>query len=226
MKKKKVLVGLGLVILLGVTVGCGSQKNTTASSVSSVEKTTVKESTNTESSEEKSEETVNTSQETAASSTTESSAPAVEAPKTMNLAEIRSGNYASLAGTWQNALGATITITDTTMTFSDLTSFGKAGTVTGTTVDIPADNAPDGSPKMVEAFGGQGPAYEKQLDLEDNGSYLVLRGSVPGAGLFISFYPPGASGTARSGDINQERIIALVTQADLVTEAMAYHRVN
>lgn len=180
--------------------------------------------------EESSEATIESTQQLSTSSeTTVSSTSTQPVITAMNLDEIRTGNYASINGTWQNGFGKTITVSGDTMNFSDITNHEAPATLKGKTLDIPSENAEDGTPKMVAYLGStQLPAYEKEMTPDDHGSYYSLGSRLPGAAVYVSFIPKGEVAELMNAIADQDKLLALGTQ-NTPTSAPAeyvYYRVD
>ena len=81
---------------------------------------------------------------------------------TMNLTQIRTGDYSSIAGNWVNGVGSSIHITGDTLIVSPLYPENISVTLTGQLLDIPEKNEADGSVIMENAYGLMMPAYTKK----------------------------------------------------------------
>lgn len=167
--------------------------------------------------------------EAGAATTTSSSAEAAAPAVTMDPEKIRTGDYSSIAGTWKNGRGATIVVNGDTMEFSDISGLGWPAKLTGLTVDIPSQNSPEGTPKQVEYMGGTTiDAYKPEMKVSEYNGYTYFTSTIPGALISVAFLPSGMMGELQSGQVDQEKIIAIGTQnsATSVPEDVVYYKVQ
>ncbi|XEO93808.1 DUF6287 domain-containing protein [Latilactobacillus sakei] len=168
--------------------------------------------------------------ETASSTSSETATKALpKQSQAMNYEAVKTGNYASLNGTWQNGEGRKIVIRDQTMQFSDILDHKGTATVIGQEIDIPGLDGQDGRPQDVPGLGGTtDKAYEQQLKSVEKDGVFTLWGTIPSAALTISFLPKGTMGDLTDGDVNQDKIISVGTQASAtsVDAAAVYYKVN
>lgn len=169
-------------------------------------------------------------QETASSTSSETVTKALpKQAQAMNYEEVKTGNYASLNGTWQNGEGRKIAIRDQMMQFSDILDHKGTATVIGQRIDIPGLDGQDGRPQDVPYLGGTTTkAYEQQLKSGEKDGVFTLGSTIPSAVLTISFLPKGTMGDLTDGDVNQDKIISVGTQASAtsVDAAAVYYKVN
>lgn len=147
---------------------------------------------------------------------------------TMNLTQIRTGDYSSIAGNWVNGVGSSIHITGDTLIVSPLYPENVSVTLTGQLLDIPEKNEADGSVIMENAYGLMMPAYTKKMEPEENPGYFSLYSRMPSATLYISFLPKNVPGEIQGADSTQERIVAIGTQntATSVPAQYVYYKVQ
>lgn len=169
-------------------------------------------------------------QETASSTSSETATKALpKQSQAMNYEEVKTGNYASLNGTWQNGEGRKIVIRDQMMQFSDILDHKGTATVIGQRIDIPGLDGQDGRPQDVPYLGGTTTkAYEQQLKSGEKDGVFTLGSTIPSAVLTISFLPKGTMGDLTDGDVNQDKIISVGTQASAtsVDASAVYYKVN
>lgn len=69
---------------------------------------------------------------------------------------------------------------------------------------------------------------EQQLKLREANGVFTLGSTIPSAALTISFLPKGTMGDLTDGDVNQDKIISVGTQASAtsVDAAAVYYKVN
>lgn len=152
-----------------------------------------------------------------------------EAPATtMDQAQIKTGDYSSITGTWQNGRGATIVVTSDTMEFSDISGHDWPAKLTGLTLDIPSQNSPDGTPQQVNSLAGTTEAYKPQVRVAESDGYTSMISSIPQAVISVAFLPSGVMGDLQSGAVDQEKIIAIGTQntPTAVPEDVVYYKVK
>ncbi|MCZ2492056.1 DUF6287 domain-containing protein [Dellaglioa carnosa] len=148
----------------------------------------------------------------------------------MDINEIKTGDYATIDGTWKNKHGREINVGHDTMKFTDITGFKQAGEVRNLKLNIPELNLANGKPKLAGLYqSGDELMYKQQLQSTITDGALELKGSVSRSGLFVFFLPKGTKGELTAGDISKDKIVALSTQGELsmmVTESDVYYRVN
>ncbi|WP_071130727.1 DUF6287 domain-containing protein [Enterococcus timonensis] len=172
-----------------------------------------------------------TSNSTSSDSTTSEAATAesdANKASKMDLAAISTGNYESIIGSWQNGLGETITADKDVLNFSNINSFGAAGTVSGLTIDVPDFNDENGQPQLEEWAGTERKEYDPQLEIKENQEILELTGSFIDSGYHLFFLPEGTRGELTVGDLNQDKIVSLSTQSsiDSIPEEQVYYKVK
>ena len=149
---------------------------------------------------------------------------------TMALNRIKTGDYSSLNGTWQNGQGNQIKVHNQQMKFSDFGLMHRAtpGTITKLKMDVPSLDDSKGSPKLVDGL-----KYHQQLTLKTEqgvcmlGSYFSVSGS--SGGLYdVVFMPAGENADLNNGDGSRDRIAAFATQNEPknVSNNKIYYRVN
>lgn len=85
----------------------------------------------------------------------------------MNLDEIKTGDYSSIQGTWKNSDGETITVKGNNIkisAFDTMSGFSPA-TIKGLTINIPSQTDANGNPKVIEDdndYKGS-PLYTKKM---------------------------------------------------------------
>ena len=148
----------------------------------------------------------------------------------MDINEIKTGDYATIDGTWKNKHGREINVGHDTMKFTDITGYKQAGEVRNLKLNIPELNLANGKPKLAGLYqSGDELMYKQQLQSAITDGALKLKGSVSRSGLFVFFLPKGAKGELAAGDISKDKIVALSTQGALsmmVTESDVYYKVN
>ena len=148
----------------------------------------------------------------------------------MDINEIKTGDYATIDGTWKNKHGREINVGHDTMKFTDITGYKQAGEVRNLKLNIPELNLANGKPKLAGLYqSGDELMYKQQLQSAITDGALKLKGSVSRSGLFVFFLPKGTKGELAAGDISKDKIVALSTQGALsmmVTESDVYYKVN
>ncbi|MBS0936997.1 DUF6287 domain-containing protein [Lactiplantibacillus plantarum] len=93
---------------------------------------------------------------------------------TMALGQIKTGDYSSLNGTWQNGQGNQIKIHNQRMKFSDfgLTQDATPGTITKLKMDVPSLDDQQGNSKTVDGL-----KYHQQLTYQTSNGASMLQGS-------------------------------------------------
>ncbi|MYV34164.1 hypothetical protein GB998_11175 [Lactobacillus plantarum] len=135
---------------------------------------------------------------------------------TMALGQIKTGDYSSLNGTWQNGQGNQIKIHNQRMKFSDfgLTQDATPGTITKLKMDVPSLDDQQGNSKTVDGL-----KYHQQLTYQTSNGASMLQGSfsISGSsgGLYdVVFMPGGNNADLNNGDSSRDRIAALGMQND------------
>lgn len=220
--KKVLILGLSLVATIVLASCSKNEKEQSAGSSGSVDTSETSRSTS---------QTSTTAQATSTTISRVEESTSVEAPApvlSMDLDQIRGGDYSSIAGTWKNELGRTITVEGNTLSISGLETDGQMATLVGQILDIPEKNNPDGSVKIGQAQGTPLPEYTKQMEPEENQGYFSLRSSMPNAAVYISFLPKGVPLDLPGGELGQDRIVAIGTQntATSVPPQYVYYKVQ
>lgn len=149
---------------------------------------------------------------------------------TMALNQIKTGDYSSINGTWQNGQGKQIKVHNKQMKFSDfgLTNDVAPGTITELKMDVPALDDDQGHPKVVNDL-----KYRQQLTANVSDGVCMLQGAVSvvgssGALYDVLFMPSGKNADLNNGDSSRDRIAALGTQNDPknISANKIYYRIN
>ncbi|WP_249921886.1 DUF6287 domain-containing protein [Candidatus Enterococcus palustris] len=235
--KRTILLGV-CIAFSGLLAGCNNSSKSSvdtdkssASTKATTELTTsIKETKETTEQTTEQSSTVQDTKETDQSHEQVKEEQVNEVTEEMNLSQIQQGDYSSLNGIWENGLGNTIFVENTTMSFTDISNQKQAAEINGLNVNIPTLNSPDGTPELVSFMGDNNKvqSYEQQLGIEENQGFISLKSSLPSAVIYVSFLPKGTVGDLLEGDSTRDKIVAVGTQntATSVRAEYVYYKID